>query len=196
MHCSPEHETSMLYTTHWDALLLQGYKLTGVGSSDSHHPTQDGPWEMGKILTWVYADSLSQAGILKALKQGRAYVGINGTRMAFLATAGSKKALMGDTLYLAPGETARFALSLFDHPPGYLYIYADGFILDAVYVEQAGSSEHFFKLDYDWIGAKGSFVRVEFHEAKEPPRFHGMVFRDHLSARLISNPIWLEREEN
>lgn len=195
VHCTPENETSMLYTTHWDSLLLQGYKLTGVGSSDSHHPTQEGPWEIGNVLTWVHSDSLSQNDILKALKNGHAYVGINGAKMDFQASSGTKLAQMGDTLSLQPTETAHFTLNLFNHPKGYLYLYADGFIMDTIYFDKPGDSEYCFALDYDWIAKKGSsYLRIEFHEAQEPPRFHGMIFRDHLSARLISNPIWLKRE--
>lgn len=195
VHCTPENQTSMLYTTHWDALLMQGYKLTGVGSSDSHHPTQEGVWEIGNVLTWVYSASLSQRDILKALKRGHTYVGINGARMDFQASSGAKLAKMGDTLSLQPTETAQFTLSLLNHPKGYLYLYADGFIMDTIYFDKPGDTEYCFALDHAWISKKGSsYLRIEFHEAKEPPRFHGMIFRDHLSARLISNPIWLKRE--
>lgn len=194
VYCTPENETSMLYTTHWDALLLQGYKLTGVGSSDSHHPTKEGPWEIGNVLTWVHAASLSQKDVLDALKRGHAYIGVNGVKMDFQATSGKKIARMGDTLSLQQTETAQFTLSLFDHPRGYLYIYADGFIMDTIYFDEPGSTEYCFALDHAWIGEKGSsYLRIEFHESKEPPRFHGMIFRNHLSARLISNPIWLKR---
>lgn len=194
--CTPEMQTSFLYTTHWDLFLTRGLHLTGVGSSDSHHPTQEGPWKLGHVRTWVYADSLSQEAILKALKKGHAYVGIEGARMDFHAVCGERIAHMGDTLTLAAGETARFELELSVHPRGNLFLYADGMILDTLYYDQAGSDRYTFELPASWIQKSGSsYVRVEFHEMTEPPRFYGMAYRDHLSARLISNPIWLERKE-
>lgn len=195
--CTPENQTCMLYTTHWDMLLTQGYHLTGVGSSDSHHPTRPGVWKLGHVLTWIYSDSLSQAALLKALKAGHAYVGVNGARMDMRAESGANVAHMGDTLALAPGETAAFTLEMLDHPRGNLFLYADGMILDIVYYDQPGSDTYTFELREDWIAKGGSsYVRIEFHEAKDPPAFFGLAYRDHLSARLISNPIWLTRKEH
>ena len=195
--CTPELQTSMLYTTHWDMYLTKGYHLTGVGSSDSHHPTKEGPWKLGWVRTWVYADSLSQMDIVKALKKGRCYVGVQGARMDMRAACGERTAYMGDTLELGPGEAASFTLEMFSHPRGNLFLYADGLILDVLYYDQPGSDRYTFQLAEEWIGKSGcSYVRMEFHEMKEPPRFYGMAFRDHLSARLLSNPIWLKRKES
>ena len=194
--CTPEMQTSFLYTTHWDLFLTRGLRLTGVGSSDSHHPTQEGPWKLGRVRTWVYADSLSQIDILRALKRGHAYVGIEGARMDFHAVCAGRIAHMGDTLALAAGETARFELDLAAHPRGNLFLYADGMILDTIYYDQAGSDQYIFELPASWIQKSGlSYVRIEFHEMTEPPRFYGMAYRDYRSARLISNPIWLQRKE-
>lgn len=194
--CTSELETAALYATHWDLFLQRGLHLTGVGSSDSHHPTEEGPWKLGKVLTWVYADSLSQPDILKALRQGRAYVGINGAKMDMHAVSGGQSALMGDTLPLAPGDSAVFTIDLPRHPRGNLFIYADGMVLDTIYFDQEGPHQYTFTLPEDWISKAGtSYVRVEFHEMKEPPRFFGMCFRDHSTTRLISNPIWLTRKE-
>ena len=196
--CTPENQTCMLYTTHWDMMLSRGYRLTGVGSSDSHHPTQPGPWQLGHVLTWVYADSLSQADLLKGLKAGHAYVGIDGASMDMKACCGGRTARMGDTLTLAPGEKAEFNIQMNNHPRGNLFLYADGMMLDIVYFDQPGNDRYTFSLPEKWIarGENGSYVRLEFHEAKEPPAFFGMAYRDHQSARLISNPIWLKRKEN
>lgn len=196
--CTPEKQTCMLYTTHWDMLLSQGYHLTGVGSSDSHHPYRDGVWQLGHVLTWVYADSLSQSDLLKALKAGHAYIGIEGVKMDMHAESGTSIAHMGDTLVVAPGETATFTIRMIQHPRGNLFLYGDGMILDIVYYDQPGSDSYTFALPDHWIadGNNGSYVRIEFHETKEPPAFFGLAFRDHQSARLISNPIWLKRKEN
>ncbi len=197
VYCTPEMQTAMLYTTHWDMLLTHGYRLTGVGSSDSHHPTEDGPWKLGHVLTWVQADSLSQKDILAALRKGHAYVGIGGARMAMFAECAGQTAQMGDALILDAGSSAAITIDLPDHPRGNLFIYADGMLLDAVYYDAHGSDTHRFTLPETWIAESGSsYVRMEFHEMKEAPSFYGIAFRDHLSVRLISNPIWLMRKEN
>lgn len=196
VYCTPEMQTAILYTTHWDSLLTQGYRLTGVGSSDSHHPTDGGPWQLGHVLTWVYADSLSQADILAALRKGHAYVGVAGARMRMVGEGAGQTAQMGDTIVLAPGERATISVELPDHPRGNLFAYADGMMLDAVYYAKPGTDTYEVTLDEKWIAPRGeSYVRIEFHEMAEEPAFYGLAFRDHLSVRLISNPIWLKRKE-
>ena len=197
VYCTSELETAALYATHWDLFLSKGLHLTGVGSSDSHHPTEEGPWKLGKVRTWVYAESLCQKDILQALRQGHTYVGIDGARMDMCAAAGDRFAYMGDTLTLAPGENAAITIELLNHPRGNLFIYADGMIHDTIYFDHAGADVYTFSLDEAWIAKSGaSYLRVEFHEMKEPPRFFGMCFRDHSTTRLISNPVWLKRKEN
>lgn len=195
--CTPEMQTAMLYTTHWDQFLLRGLHLTGVGSSDSHHPTQKGPWQLGQVLTWIYAESLSQHDLLEGLRRGRAYVGIQGVRMEFTAHCHGVTAHMGDTMTLAEGQTADFTLTMYGHPRGNLFLYADGMLLDVIYYDQPGDDTYTFSLPEQWISSQGSsYVRIEYHEAVDPPKFYGLAYRDHESARLISNPIWLERKEN
>ena len=74
-----------------------------------------------------------------------------------------------------------------------IVIYEDGTeVADPAYVFPGDT----FTLPESWIAESGeSYVRVEFHEMKERPRFFGMCFRDHSTTRLISNPIWLKRKE-
>lgn len=193
--CTPEMQTSILYPTHWDMFLTRGLHLTGVGSSDSHHPTAEGPWKLGRVRTWVYARELSQKALLEALKRGRAYVAILGARMELSASAGDKTAFMGDTLPLDTGDTAEFTVDLIEHPAGNLFIYADGLILDTIYYDHSGRDVYRFSLGFTWLRENAdSYIRIEFHEMKDKPAFYGMAYRDHLSARLISNPIWLTRK--
>ena len=197
VYCTSEMETAALYATHWDMLLRQGLHLTGVGSSDSHHPTEEGPWKLGQVLTWVYAKSLCQRDVLAALKQGSAYVGIGGARMDMHAVCGDQLAYMCGTLTLSHGEEAVFTVDLAVHPRGNLFIYADGMVYDTIYFDHAGADKYTFTLPEEWIAKAGtSYLRVEFHEMKEPPQFFGMCFRDHTTTRLISNPIWQKRKEN
>lgn len=193
--CLPEAETSFLYSTQWEHYLASGLHLTGVGSSDSHHPTKEGPWKLGQVRTWVYAQSLSQRALLDGLKKGHAYVAWGRSRMRFWATCAGRTAQMGDTLCVCPGEKATFHLTMLDHPEGNLFILSDALLVDTIPYPEAEETAVTWEMAYDEIKAEGeSYVRLEYHEALSPTLFYGMAFRNHLSPRLIANPVWLKRE--
>lgn len=101
----------------WDEMLKAGRRLPAIGGSDYHRG--DSPLSPA---TWVYAENLSRAAILAAIRRGRAFMtdGAGGPRV-FLAGEGG-------TL---PGETA----------PGRLEVYArvvGGKGLTLRYVHQSG----------------------------------------------------------
>ena len=54
----------------WDKILQSGRRITAIASSDSHRP--DTP--IGKPATHLAAPVLTQAALLKAIRQGRAYL--------------------------------------------------------------------------------------------------------------------------
>ncbi len=60
----PDGPNSFLYPVLWDRLLCDGRRITGVGSSDSHDPLSDGPWKLGMIRNWVWAENLSEQAVL------------------------------------------------------------------------------------------------------------------------------------
>jgi hypothetical protein len=194
--CTPDNTTSFLYPTLWDGFLCQGRHLTGVGSSDSHHPSAEGPWKLGVISTWIYAEELSQRALIAGLKQGRVYVSSGSSRLEFTALApGGHRAMMGDTIFAEKGKTVGFDITLAQHPSGNLIIISDGFIQEVVFFEANPGGEDDFHFDFPCTfppGKNYTYFRVEFHEDLEKSRFYGMLFRNHLSARLLSNPIWIE----
>ncbi|MDR2102611.1 MAG: CehA/McbA family metallohydrolase [Treponema sp.] len=194
--CTPDHTTSFLYPTLWDTLLCQGSHITGVGSSDSHHPSAEGPWKLGVISTWVYAEELSQKALIAGLKQGRVYVSSGSSRLEFTAlTPGGQKAMMGDTLFAEKGTLVGFDITLARHPSGNLIIISDGFIYDVVFFEANPNGEDRCHFDFPCTfppGKNYTYLRIEFHADLEKSRFYGMLFRNHQSARLLSNPIWIE----
>ena len=57
----------------WDLLLNQGHRIIGVGGTDSHDPFT-GTDRLNQVVTWVYADELSEAGIIAGLRSGTAYI--------------------------------------------------------------------------------------------------------------------------
>lgn len=67
--------------TLWDSLLDQGYRIAAVGGSDDHRAgTDTGPTAsaIGSPTTLVLADNLSEAAIVKALREGRTIVQLRG----------------------------------------------------------------------------------------------------------------------
>lgn len=84
----------------YDALLAEGRRVTLVGGSDRHQPPlpEREPPELrvGSPTTWIHAAELSSAGLLDALRHGRASVseGPSGPRLDIRST----EAAMGGTI--------------------------------------------------------------------------------------------------
>jgi hypothetical protein len=90
----------------WDELRAEGYRITAVGSSDSHHAgepdnavTQS---PIGEATTVVYAPELSERGIQEAIEAGHAYVKFfspDGPDLRLTAeTPDGQKAIMGEVV--------------------------------------------------------------------------------------------------
>jgi hypothetical protein len=121
----------------WEHLLDHGYRLTALGGSDNHDALrpavnvaelrepgdaaspsaetlarlQKASGAIGTPTTVIYADELSQAGIVAGIRRGRVFIDVAGTRdrtLDLTATAGAQVAHMGDTLTLARGVGVRF----------------------------------------------------------------------------------------
>ncbi len=182
--CTADYQTTFLYPTFWDQYLKQGLHITGIGSSDSHHPTTIEGWKMGEILTVVKANSLSQQGIIEGIKKGCCYVAMGGSELEFTATANNKTYEMGETIRNCKNPV--FNVVLKKHPSGNLIIYRDGFQEDSIYFEKGERDEYQFTLP------SFKYCRIEFHEDIVKSRFWGMVYRDHRTMRLLSNPIYCE----
>ncbi len=195
--CLADNATSFLYPTLWDNYLCQGFHLTGVGSSDSHHPTMEGPWKLGQIRTWVLAEELSQRAVLKALKLGRAYVSYGESRLEFFAEYNGRRWDMGESIPLRTGDECRFIVRISHNPSGNLFLMTGGQIHDIKYFP---ASEQGTVQTYDFIVKETamkrifngeSYFRLEFHEDIVKSKFWGMAYRDQNTMRLLSNPIWI-----
>lgn len=57
----------------WDHHLRSGRRLIGIGGSDSHDPAV-GRHRLGDLVTWVYAEELSEQGIIAGIRRGRVFV--------------------------------------------------------------------------------------------------------------------------
>lgn len=116
----------------WDELRAEGYDITAVGSSDSHHAgegngTTQSP--IGEATTVVYAEGLSEESIQDAIEAGHAYVKFfspHGPDLRFDAASleapgngkgngkGRPTAMMGDTLQTG---SARFTATVLGGAP-------------------------------------------------------------------------------
>jgi len=69
----------------------------------------------------VFAQNLSERAILDAIRAGRVFIDVEGTRDRLLdltAVAGDQKAGMGETIVAADGDLIRFHASLQNLPGG------------------------------------------------------------------------------
>ena len=196
--CLPDSSTTLLYPTMWDNLLCQGYHITGVGSSDSHHPSGSDVWRLGQIRTWVQAAELSQSALLAGLKAGRAYVSFGSAKLQLSVVAQRKVYGMGDTVQFGADGSCELRVLLRDHSSGNLFVILNGFIHDIRYLQGGKDDTCVFPLRREEIPhtrAGSAYVRIEYHEDVEKSRFWGMAHRDHRTMRILSNPIWFSSEK-
>lgn len=107
----------------WDDLRAAGFRITAVGSSDSHNAgggngTTQSP--VGEATTVVYAPELSESGIRAAIRAGHAYVKMfapDGPDLRFEARPGAslERAIMGDRLV---ADAADFVATVTGAAPG------------------------------------------------------------------------------
>ena len=93
----------------WDQLLNKGHRIVGVGGIDSHDPF-DGLHELGQLVTWIYANNLSEKGIVEGLRRGQVYVS-KGPQLRFTAHSEMETAEMWETLS-AVGEQVELSISV------------------------------------------------------------------------------------
>jgi hypothetical protein len=96
----------------WTALLEEGHRVTAIGGSDNHDPTdtlglKQSP--VGVPTTYVWMNSLTQRGLLEGITSGRVFIDLKpGHEKALSLTVSGTfgRSEMGQEAILAPGETA------------------------------------------------------------------------------------------
>ncbi|MFQ5814216.1 MAG: CehA/McbA family metallohydrolase, partial [Anaerolineae bacterium] len=105
----------------WDSLLRRGRRVVAVGGSDKHvepfDRAQDKPftgeprfYDIGTPTTWVYAEELSEAGILGGIQAGHVFISADpqGPELYLVADADGAgrpyEGMMGDELIIAAGR--------------------------------------------------------------------------------------------
>ena len=179
----------------WDRLLCSGYRVIGIGSTDSHHPTE-GISILGKVVTWVYAPELSEQGILKGLQNGQVIVS-QGAQMKFSAVnQHGERAQMWDSL--PPDSLVTLEVKYRSDEPLVMLVIKDGFVIYELELDASpgkwssvtcSEPELLIHSDQPLPG----YFRVELHAVSRHPVTE-LVERDYLTTRAISNPIWVGQQ--
>lgn len=168
----------------WDSLLARGYKITGVGATDSHHPAS-GQHRLGQVFTYIHASELSPAGIIEGLKKGRAYVSL-GPTLEFTAQSDGQSAFMGESLSPVGPVTLKVQLSNLDFPSR-LLVMRNG--LHHAYTDLAASGSQPVELSFTDERPGSGYYRLELYARSLQPSFEGG--REWDRTLLLSNPIYL-----
>jgi hypothetical protein len=190
----------------WEHLLNEGYQLTALGGSDNHNALlpavnvselrqphdsdtpsaqtlsrlQHGSGAIGTPTTVIYADMLSQAGIVAAIRRGRVYIDVAGTRdrsLDLMASVDKQIAHMGEVVRVPRGALVRFEGSVGGVAGGELEVILDGQRTSLVKDGRLTSTAQSFGFPWRADG-KRHWIRVDVRDGES-----------HLA--LIGNPIYL-----
>jgi len=129
----------------------------------------------------IYADMLSEAGIVSAIRRGRVFIDVAGTRdraLDVIASAGKQLAHMGDTLVASRGSSVRFEGTVKDVAGGEIEVILDGqhvALLKDKHISSASAS-----FEFPWrADGKHHWIRIDVRD-------------DASHLVLIGNPIYLQ----
>jgi hypothetical protein len=178
----PDADTPYSGIEFWEHLLNRGYHLTAVGGSDNHNALSaaGSAGAIGTPTTVIYADSLSQAGIVAAIRRGRVFIDVAGTHDRALDISGiadSQTAHMGETLSVPRGTRVRFEGTVRGVAGGEIQVILDGRRVPLLEEPKVSTSTREF--GFQW-------------RADGEPHWIRLTVRDgdsHLA--LVGNPIYL-----
>jgi hypothetical protein len=179
----------------WDHELSLGHKIVGVGGSDTHDPHIENQ-KLGQLVTYVYADELSEAGILNGLKRGRVYVS-KGARINFTAIGENGETAGMWEMISHWEQSIEFRIEYEARVPLRLFVIRNGFILYTCSV--LGDPDNRRTLTFMDTPREPSYYRIELHLAGGgigSESFPGTTWRDYSTMQAISNPIWIGEREN
>jgi hypothetical protein len=172
----------------WDDLLRRGHHIIGVAATDSHDPYV-GRHRLGQVVTAIYAEELSERGLLEGLRRGRVY-GSRGPRLELTAEPGDEPGhmvYMGGTL--KPGLVG-FKVQLGKlHYPCRLHILKNGFHFDIV--DQVDPSVHDQTIEFPDEARPADYYRVELHAILPYSDTPNQRWRDWNTLLAFSNPIFV-----
>ncbi|MCA1554590.1 MAG: CehA/McbA family metallohydrolase, partial [Chloroflexi bacterium] len=168
----------------WDSLLRQGRRVIAVGGSDYHQPAeamQGNPHLLGQPTTWVYADELSAAAILDAIRHGRVFISadVNGPHLVVSATTSTASYQTGDVV--AQGEPLEVSCAVRGAAGHWIRMIADGALMHEAKVEQDDWTQTFTVRD------ARTYVRVELVERTQ------IFGHEQWLISALSNPFFIRK---
>jgi hypothetical protein len=190
----------------WEHLLDEGRRLTALGGSDNHDallpavnlselrqphdsdtPSSEtlaklrrGSGAIGTPTTVIYADTLSQAGIVAAIRRGRVFIDVAGTRdrsLDLTARVDKQTAHMGDELPVPRGTRVRFEGTVSGVAGGEVEVILDGQRTSLLKDSHVASSTQSFEFSWRADGQR-HWIRLDARDGES-------------HRALIGNPIYL-----
>ena len=169
----------------WDRLLAAGHRIVGVGGIDSHDPFT-GLHALGQLVTWVYADELSEAGILAGLRRGQVYVS-RGPQLRFDATnAAGDTATMWENLP-SHGSPLTFTAQAWVDRPMRLIVLRDGLPFETW---ELPAGDGWQTVTFRDTPTRRAYYRVELHTYPNAEGYQYIEWRDFTTFQAAGNPIW------
>ena len=186
----PDDDASLVQ---WDTYLRQGRRIWANGGSDIHGFTP-GRERFGTPTNHVYADNLSKAAIVEALKQGRNFISRlpDGGEVYLSATGASNQhQVVGGTIYGEATDVAHVEM-LVRRGAGMKLAFIHSNLGDAhpavPVTVPVTTDEQVVKMDVP-IGRAGGYVRAELHGTMYLPP--GNPLGGHLDMESFTNPLFL-----
>lgn len=122
-------EGKLNHLVFWESLLDRGFHVTGIAGSDNHDADAGPPRQspVGRPATVVYAQELSQRGLLDGVRSGRVFIDLTGGHKAVLdlrAESAEGVAVMGGTVRLRAGEIGKISVHVANMREGRLELVA------------------------------------------------------------------------
>ncbi len=131
----PHNQEALSWFYHW---LNEGYRMTAVSGTDLHRlPVNEGRG----ALNVVYAQELSEAAIIAAIKAGHSYISAGPEFILTATTADGHTAMIGDTIaheHVVSGETTVKVCWNGGHEGDGIRFVVDGKVYREKIVESAG----------------------------------------------------------
>ncbi|MFP4210889.1 MAG: CehA/McbA family metallohydrolase [Alkalispirochaeta sp.] len=172
----------------WDHHLRVGRRIVGVGGTDSHDPGV-GRHRLGRLVTWVDADELSEGGIIEGIRRGRVIVSW-GPFVEFEIMTNDGTWGMWETLPVGT-DPVTIRVQVTTDSPLRVFVLKNGMPLTYGWVtpSSSGTAEY---TAFDTPRYPG-YYRVEIHgpfeDADDASTRKAAGWRDYRSLLAVTNPI-------
>lgn len=175
----------------WDHHLRLGRKIVGIGGTDSHEPAV-GRHRLGKLVTWVKADELSEPGIIAGIRRGQVFVSY-GPFVEFEVIAEGRSYGMWETAP-ASGTPLEIRVRVSSEVPVRVFILKNGMPFTFAWVNPGDANIGAEYRTTDTPG-KPAYYRVEIHgpfeETDNASTRKAAGWRDYRSLLAATNPIFV-----